>query len=294
MVDDSSFSVNIERFTGFADVYDSHRPQPPRALADLLLRLVKRPAGSVKVADLGCGTGLSSRYWGRRAAQVTGVEPSDSMRAQAEQLGGENVRYVKGFSHATGLPDASVQIVTCSQSLHWMEPEGTFAEAARLLEKGGVFAAFDYDWPPVTGIWEVDDAYSRAEAKCRELEGKTGVSTGLRQWDKSGHLARMQASGAFRWCRELLLHHEETGDAERLMGLFLSQGFVQQLKKAGYSDAELGLDTLRAVAESQLGSVRRSRAVSAPGSRGCGARECASASFEKHKGHYLTNGFFEC
>lgn len=257
MLSDSAFSVNVERFTGFADVYDNHRPRPPRVLADLLLHLAKRQPGQVKVADLGCGTGLSSRYWGTKAREVIGVEPTDSMREQAQKQGGENVRYVKGFSHATGLPDQSVQIVTCSQALHWMEPQATFAEAARILEKGGVFAAFDYDWPPVTGVWEVDAAYARAEAKCRELEARTGVSEGLRRWDKDGHLGRMAASGVFRWTREVLLHHEEAGDGERLVGLFLSQGSVQQLRKAGHSDAELGIDELRQVSESLLGSVRQ-------------------------------------
>jgi SAM-dependent methyltransferase len=58
-----------------------------------------------------------------------------------------------GFSstydrHRPRTPQALVDaLVTCSQSLHWMEPEPTFAEVARILRRGGVFAAYDYDWP---------------------------------------------------------------------------------------------------------------------------------------------------
>jgi hypothetical protein len=32
---------SVERFTGFADVYDQVRPSPPEAIADLLLQLAK-------------------------------------------------------------------------------------------------------------------------------------------------------------------------------------------------------------------------------------------------------------
>jgi len=46
---------------------------------------------------------------------------------------------------ATDLPDGCADIVTCSQSLHWMVPESTFAEVARILRPGGVFATYDYD-----------------------------------------------------------------------------------------------------------------------------------------------------
>ncbi len=56
------FAANIERFTGFAAQYDEHRPSPPDALSGLLCQQAQsvRPA---LVVDLGCGTGLSTRYW---------------------------------------------------------------------------------------------------------------------------------------------------------------------------------------------------------------------------------------
>ena len=52
------FSGNIERFTGFADLYDKHRPAPPDVLADLLTRLAKAPRPAL-VVDLSKGILMS-------------------------------------------------------------------------------------------------------------------------------------------------------------------------------------------------------------------------------------------
>ena len=60
--------------------------------------------------------------------------------------------YQPGFSFATGLPDASADVVIAVQAMHWMEPVSTLAEVARILRPGGVFASFDADWPPVAGL----------------------------------------------------------------------------------------------------------------------------------------------
>jgi len=241
----SDFSGNIERFSGFADQYDRHRPSPPAVLADLLMRMAgtSRPA---LVVDLGNGTGLSSRYWADKAEQVIGVEPTLDMRKQAEaQTEAKNVIYRDGFSHQTALSDHCVQIVTCSQSLHWMDPQNTFKEAVRILVPGGVFAAYDYDWPPTTGSWEADAAYEECMLKVRELEKGYTNPTPIQIWDKSQHLARMQSSGCFQYIKEVVIHHIETGNAERLEGILLSQGSVMTLLKGGLSESQIGLDTFR-------------------------------------------------
>ncbi len=126
-----------------------------------------------------------------------------------------------------GLPDACADIVTCSQALHWMEPTGTFREVARILHAGGVFAAYDYDWPPVTTSPEVDALYTECMATSRRIEKERGVSEGVRHWSKDGHLARLHESGMFSYVRECTLHHIDTGNAARLVGLLLSQGMFR-------------------------------------------------------------------
>jgi SAM-dependent methyltransferase len=252
------FAPTVERFTGWADLYDRHRPEPPAALAAVLARLsgIARPE---LVADLGSGTGLSTRYWARHAGQVIGIEPSaDMRRVAAAQTPAANVSYREGFSHATGLPDAAVALVSVSQALHWMEPDATFREAARILRRGGAFAAYDYDWPPTTGSWEVDVAYADCLRRAEALEAELKMSAGLRHWrDKERHLARMQASGCFRHTKEVGLHHTDTGNADRLVGILLGQGVVAGLMKRGRTESELGIDRFRELTRRALGPEPR-------------------------------------
>ncbi len=247
------FTANVERFTGFADHYDRYRPSPPEALAGLLGQFLHRERPGL-VVDLGCGSGLSTRYWSGRADAVIGVDPTEAMLTQARSLPAFGVEYRQGLSHATGLDDAGADIVTCSQSLHWMDPQPTFEEAARILRPGAVFAAYDYDWPPVTTEPEVDALYRECMEHSHKLEKASGVSSEVRKWSKSGHLARMQESGCFRFVRECSLHHTDEGNAGRIVGLLLSQGHVQTLLKAGYTEADLRIDQLREAAERLLGS----------------------------------------
>jgi SAM-dependent methyltransferase len=241
--------LESSRFGAVASVYASHRPAPPAVLAPLLIALAQEERPQL-VVDLGSGTGLSSRYWASRCVQVIGIEPSASMRREAERDVADNVAFRAGTAASTGLPAGSASIVTCAQSLHWMDPASTFREAARVLRPGGVFAAFDYDWPPLTGVWQVDAAYEAAAARARQLERDEKLESP--RWDKQSHVARMRDSGAFRYVRELSLHHEDQGDAARLIGLFTSQSHVALLQKRGVSAVELGLDVLREVAEREL------------------------------------------
>jgi len=249
------FDGNIERFSGFSDLYNRYRPAPPEILGRLLMDLAKTSRPRL-VVDLGSGTGLSTRYWADLAEQVIGIEPSEDMRQQAQrQTKAENVAYREAFSHRSSLPEKCAQIVTCSQSLHWMEPQATFEEAARILVSGGVFAAYDYDWPPTTGRWEADAAYEACIRQVRSFGKGFRSQSPVKRWDKQGHLGRMQQSGCFRYTKEIVLHHFEQGNDERLVGLLLSQGEVMTLLKAGYREDQLGIEEFRRIARDTLSNT---------------------------------------
>jgi ubiquinone/menaquinone biosynthesis C-methylase UbiE len=234
--------------TGFAEAFDRNRPSTPEALLDVLCleAQVERPRF---VVDLGSGTGLSTRVWAERADEVVGVEASPEMRRRAEEAtSAGNVRFVEAYAQATGLPDAAADIVTCSQSFHWMEPVATLAEVARILRPGGVFAAYDYDWPPVV--------HPDVEAAFEELVRRLGMRRALEgqpRHTKDLHLDRMRESGHFRFVREVVLHSRERGGAERIVGMALSLGPLSVLLTEGASEEELGLAQLREAAAAALG-----------------------------------------
>ena len=50
------------------------------------------------------------------------------------------------------------------------------------------------------------------------------------------------------------MHHIDSGNAERLVGIALSQGGIQSLLKSGYSEEYIGIIRLRIVAEEVLGT----------------------------------------
>ena len=234
---------------GFAARYDRFRPRTPQTLVEVLRRYarVERPAF---VVDLGCGTGLSTRIWSGAAERVVGIEPNAAMLAAAED--GPGVDYREAFAHDTGLASGSADIVTCSQSLHWMEPEPTFAEVERILRPGGVFAAYDYDWPPVVDP-DVDEAFKAYQRRRQQARRARGIERGADRWAKEEHLERMRASGRFRFCRELMLHSIEEGNAERIGGFTRSLGLPVADVHDDELERELRVDALEDVARRVLG-----------------------------------------
>jgi SAM-dependent methyltransferase len=119
-----------------------------------------------------------------------------------------------------------------------MEAEPTLAEAARILRPGGVFAAYDYDWPPVVH-WEVEAAF---EELLRRRRGPRSEA----RYSKEGHLGRIRESGHFCYVREIVLHSREQGMA-------LSIGPMTVLLQDGVSEQEIGLTALREAAARALG-----------------------------------------
>ena len=248
---------SVERFSGFAALYDEVRPVPPVAFTEVVVQLARMSRPAV-VVDIGSGTGVSAGIWAGRADHVVAVEPNEEMRAMAvarlRSHRGTEFELRDGLAADTGLPDRYAGVVTCSQSLHWLDPDTTFPEVARILRPGGVFAAIDCDWPPAID-WEVDAAYERMDRATRRLEAERGVVP--KRWEKSGHLARMRDSGLFRWSTELALSNVESGGADRIIALAETQGGVVALRQAGVPDEAIGLDDLRRVAEAALGSDAR-------------------------------------
>jgi ubiquinone/menaquinone biosynthesis C-methylase UbiE len=119
---------------------------PPRR-ADSLVQAILALAGDVRglrVLDLGCGSGDIALELLRRGADVTGVDISRGMvelaRARVELFEpghADRATFAVADAAATGLDDASFDLVVGKWLLHHVDVERAAAEVGRLLAPGG-------------------------------------------------------------------------------------------------------------------------------------------------------------
>jgi len=125
------------RFTERAADYARFRPDYPEALWDAVLEGLGDPA-SLTAADVGAGTGISSRQLAERGMRVLAVEPNAGMRAAAAPHA--RVEWRDGTGEHTGLPDAAVDLVVSAQAFHWFRQPEAIAEFHRILRPRGRLA----------------------------------------------------------------------------------------------------------------------------------------------------------
>ncbi|KOP66029.1 SAM-dependent methyltransferase [Bacillus sp. FJAT-18019] len=263
-IPEGNLASNVNRFTGFEDTYDQHRPEAPQEVVTLLTEyLMRRPS---LVVDLGCGTGLSTFAWKDVAGQVIGVEPNDDMRGKAisklaslqtaagngNDVHSADIQFVSGYSNQLALPDGSADIITCSQSFHWMDPSSTLKEAARVLRDEGIFAVYDCDWPPSL-TWKVEQAYHELIEQTEAIISQNvAAQEQAYKGNKNEHLKHIRDSGFFRFSKEIVFHHIEPFTAERYTGLAVSQGGIQTVFKLGSSELDDRIAHFHALVEEQF------------------------------------------
>jgi SAM-dependent methyltransferase len=152
----------IDRFTTRAGAYVASRPSYPPAAIDAILAGLGEPA-ALAVADLGAGTGISSRLLADRGPHVFAIEPNPAMRGAAQA--DPRIEWIDGTAEHTTLADRSVDVVTAFQSWHWVDHSAAAAEARRIVRPGGrlavVYNERDERNPFTAGYGELARRYAR-------------------------------------------------------------------------------------------------------------------------------------
>lgn len=107
-----------------------------------------------KILDSGTGTGTLARGFARQNCDVTGLDPSEAMLAQARILdteAGVRISYCLASAEQTGLQDAQFDVVTAGQCWHWFRRDQAAREAWRVLRHGGALVLTHFDWLPLRG-----------------------------------------------------------------------------------------------------------------------------------------------
>ncbi|CRK83135.1 class I SAM-dependent methyltransferase [Neobacillus massiliamazoniensis] len=126
------------RFSNRVENYVKYRPNYPNDI----IKFLNTNASFTKeliVADIGSGTGISSKLFLDNGNQVYGIEPNADMRRAGEKFLNNytNFTSIDASSENTNLESESVDIIVCGQSFHWFEPEPTKKEFFRILKPDG-------------------------------------------------------------------------------------------------------------------------------------------------------------
>jgi SAM-dependent methyltransferase len=151
-----------DSFGGVASHYERFRPGPPTEAVAWYL-----PEPVTRVVDLGAGTGALTRLLLGSADDVVAVEPDERMRALlTASVPGATA--LAGTGESIPLPDGCADGVLASTSWHWMDPERTLAEVARVLVPGGVLGA----------LWTAPDPDGAFLTAARDHVARSGRSGG--------------------------------------------------------------------------------------------------------------------
>jgi SAM-dependent methyltransferase len=198
-----------ERFSARAEVYARARPAyPPETLRILQEHYGLGP--TTVVADLGAGTGIFTRLLLEAGATVYAVEPNSDMREEAERASREQRGFVAiaGRAEATGLGDASVDLVTAAQAFHWFELAGFRRELVRILRREGRAALIwnDRDVDGTPFLREYEAILQRHCPGFLELQGKSDTPAKFDEVFGGGGWSRHVAANEQRLDRDALVN----------------------------------------------------------------------------------------
>jgi len=128
-----------DHFSDRPGEYAEARPTYPAPLFDWLATLA--PADGM-VWDCASGSGQAAVELAARFARVIATDASAGQIAQGAKRA--NIEYRVAPAEDSGLPDASVDLVTVAQALHWFDFDRFYAEVRRVLKPGGVVCAWCY------------------------------------------------------------------------------------------------------------------------------------------------------
>jgi ubiquinone/menaquinone biosynthesis C-methylase UbiE len=122
------------------------------------------PAG--RALDAACGTGRHAKYLAEKGHEVTGIDATPEMLAQAQKKV-PNARFELGHLTALPFPDGSFDLAVCALALdHVADFAGAIAELARVVRPGGHVISSDLH-PVVTALG--------GAAFFRDADGASGI-----------------------------------------------------------------------------------------------------------------------
>ncbi len=201
----------VGRFCDRAADYVKYRPSYPAAAIEAILDGFGPPS-QLTVADIGAGTGISSRLLAEREVRVLAIEPNAEMRQAAAPHA--FVEFREGTSETTNLPESSVNLVTCFQSFHWFNPVLTLPEFRRILKPSGRLAV----------VWNLRDCADALTLGYTQIVKSASHNHPAEKRDSSSE--PLLASADFTNVRSSEFAHKQDVDLAGLIGRAKSASYI--------------------------------------------------------------------
>ena len=142
---DDSTSDFKDHFSGHADRYGAFRPTYPPALFEHLASITP---GHDFAWDCTTGNGQAAVPLASFFRSVLATDASEPQIRHARPH--HRVRYVVAPADRRPTGDASVDLVTVAQALHWFDLDAFYAEVRRVARPGGILAVWCYGLHTIT------------------------------------------------------------------------------------------------------------------------------------------------
>jgi SAM-dependent methyltransferase len=200
-----------DHFSSQSSHYQRYRPRYPDAL---FTWLAQQAPQHTLAWDCATGNGQAAQALADHFDKVIATDASANQIAQCPPHSG--VEYRVAHAEQSGLADASVDLITVAQALHWFDQAAFFNEAWRVLKRYGVLAVWSYNllsinpqidaivnhyyhdvvgpfWPPERRV--VEQGYAPLPTPFREIDVPTfAMSTQWNLDDLLGYLGTWSAS----------------------------------------------------------------------------------------------------
>ncbi len=124
---------------GAAEGYARYRPRYPRELFDFLAGVAE---GHALAWDCATGGAQAAAELTRHFDRVIGTDASLGQLGRVDA--GPRVRFAAALAAEPPLRDASADLLTVAQALHWFDLDVFYRQARRVVRSGGVIACWTY------------------------------------------------------------------------------------------------------------------------------------------------------
>jgi SAM-dependent methyltransferase len=202
-------SLKLGNFTTLAKAY-INRPAYSLQIVDALLRYINANSQTLKVVDVGAGTGKLTKILASRCNSVDAVEPNDEMLQEGiKYTSSLNVNWFRGSAENTTLDDSCYDWVTMASSFHWTNPVKSLPELSRILVEDGYLTII---WNPRN--IQISKLHSDIEEKIYELSRvSSGGKSHTKEWENV-----LTSTGHFKDVIFMECDHNEVMTKEQYMG----------------------------------------------------------------------------